>query len=458
MITRHRSLRLVASTLVCLLLSTLALAVTPTAGAAPAVAISSPSEAEATFATKLNQERVSRGLPALVIDTKLAATARDWSSQMNARNSLAHDPGLAADVAAVEPSWQAAAENIGVGYDVQQLHDAFMGSPGHLHNIVGDYNRLGVGVTTNGAKIWVTFRFLRGPAIAGVTGLVTPGVATPLSGDFNGDGRADLFAYGPGSGTDEVWFGNANKTLGQAAVSIVGQYRPAAGDFDGDGRTEILWYAPGSPSDYLWSWNGTSWVSKPMTILGTYAPLVGDYDGDGVDDLLWYAAGSATDYYWYGNRNDTFTSVATAINGSYRPVIGNFDNTAGDDLFWYAPGSASDWIWYSTGARGSYTNNATVVNGLYTAFAANLDGRFGDDIYWYAPGGAADYLWFAGATRSTFTSVQRNVDGYYLPAPGDFDGNHADDIAWFNPSSAAGDPLWWSTAGSTSPTLSSVHG
>ena len=458
MILLRNSLRATSAVLFCLLIATVSLAVIPSAGAAPTAVASSAGEAEATFATKLNQERVKRGLPALVIDTKLAATSRDWSSRMNSAGTLMHDPGLVADIAAVEPAWQGAAENVGAGFNVQQLHDAFMGSPGHLKNIVGNYNRLGIGVATNGSKIWVTVRFLRGPAIAGSTGLVTPGVTTPLTGDFNGDGRQDLLTYGPGSTADELWFGNANQTLRRANVSVVGQYRPVAGDFDGDGRSEILWYAPGAPSDYLWSWNGTSWTSKSLTIVGTYVPLVGDYDGDGVDDLLWYSPGSGADYYWYGNRNDTITSVATSVNGMYRPIIGNLDNTAGDDLFWYAPGSASDWIWYSTGARGQYTNTASVVNGLYTPFTANIDGRFGDDIYWYAPGVAPDYRWFSGATRNTFTASQRNVDGAYLPATGDFDGNQADDIVWFKPSGAAGDPLWWSTAGSTSATQSSVHG
>jgi uncharacterized protein YkwD len=438
-----------------LLLSVMALA--PASPASASVA----STNESAFLTKLNQERTRRGLSALVLDNPLAATARDWSATMNSRNALSHDPGLAADASAVEPSWRAVAENVGVGYSVQQLHDAFMGSSGHRANILGSYNRVGIGVVMNGSKIWVTVRFLRGPTITGTTGLgpppPPPGVRTALVGDFDGDGYGDVLTYGPGSQADELWFGRPDRSHRKVSVAVNGQYRPVAGDFDGNGRTDILWYAPGGTADYRWSWNGSSWTSTPMTVNGTYAPLVGDFEGDGVDDLLWYAPGTGGDYYWYGNRNGSYTSAPTRINGYYRPLVGNLDGVKGDDLFWYAPGSASDWMWYSVGARSRYDNVHTVVNGTYTPFTGDIDGQGSDDIYWYAPGSAGDYLWFTSSVRGRYTSVQRNVGGSYLPVASDFDGNRADDILWFAPSSAEGDPLWWGTPGSKTPTGASLH-
>lgn len=444
--------------LLALLVSVLALAPAAPAQAAP---LSVTSGNEASFLTKLNQERVNRGLSALVLDGPLSNTARDWSANMNARNALSHDSGLAADAAAVEPGWRAVGENVGVGYTVQQLHDAFMGSPGHRANVLGVYNRVGIGVVMNGPKIWVTIRFLRGPAISGPTGLgpppPPPGVRTVLAGDFDDDGYSDILTYGPGTQADELWFGKSDRSMRRGSVAVNGHYRPVAADFNGNGRTDILWYAPGSTADYLWSWNGSGWTSTKMTVNGTYAPIVGDFDGDDVDDLLWYAAGTAGDHYWYGNPNGTFTSVATKINGTYRPVVGNLDGGHGDDLFWYAPGSAGDFIWYSVSARGVYSNVSTSVTGTYTPFTGDLDGQGSDDIFWYAPGAPADFVWFTTSVKGRYTSVSRNVGGSYLPATGDFDGNRADDIMWFTPSSASGDPLWWSAPGSTNPTPSSLR-
>ena len=147
---------------------------------------------------------------------------------------------------------------------MQQLHDAFMGSAGHRANMLNaSYNRVGIGVVLSGGKIWVTVRFLAGPAIAGSTGLgpppPPPGVPTVLTGDFDGDGNDDFLTYGPGSQADELWFGRDDRSLARTSMAVNGQYRPIAGDFDADGMTEILWYVPGSTADPLWDWNGSGW-------------------------------------------------------------------------------------------------------------------------------------------------------------------------------------------------------
>lgn len=414
--------------------------------AAPAAA--SVANDEAAFLTKLNQERVKRGLPALVSDSKLAPTSRSWSSNMGSRNRLYHDPNLAAVAASVEPAWRSVGENVGVGYGVQSLHDAFMASTGHRNNVLSSkFNRVGIGVAYAHGKTWVTVRFLQGPAITGSTGLgpppPPPGVASALTGDFDGDGNDDILTYGPGTAPDELWFGRRDRTFRKVPVAINGHYRPLAGDFDGDGKTEILWYAPGPAADAMWNFDGGRWVSTSISINGAYQPIVGDFDGDGVDDILWYAPGPAADSYWYGQKGGGFVSVPTQINGTYRPFVGNLDGRHGDDIFWYAPGPTPDFIWYSVGARGQYQNVQTQVTGTYTPITGDFDANGTDDIFWYAPGAAPDFVWYTNSTQGYYRSVNRNVNGSYLPAVGDFDNDRLDDIFWYTPSSAVGDPLWF---------------
>jgi uncharacterized protein YkwD len=169
--TPHLLRRLVASSLIALL----AVAVLSSTGSATAssisastatVATSAASDAESSFLGLLNQARAQAGLPAMQGDGALGDTSRSWSANMSARDQLYHDPNLAAAVSSVEPNWRSAGENVGVGYGVQQLHDAFMNSAGHRANVLSPkFNRVGVGVVYNGTKIWVTFRFIEGPTL-----------------------------------------------------------------------------------------------------------------------------------------------------------------------------------------------------------------------------------------------------------------------------------------------------
>ena len=45
--------------------------------------------------------------------------------------------------------------------------------------------------------------FVNGPSIT------INGVYIPLAGDFNGDGKTDIFWYSPGTGGESVWYGAA---------------------------------------------------------------------------------------------------------------------------------------------------------------------------------------------------------------------------------------------------------
>ena len=71
--------------------------------------------------------------------------------------------------------------------------------------------------------------------------------------------------------------------------SVNGVYRPFTGDFNGDGKTDIFWYAPGQTTR-IWYATANGFVQGPSyTIHSRYQPLVGDFDGNGYDDIFWYA-------------------------------------------------------------------------------------------------------------------------------------------------------------------------
>jgi Cysteine-rich secretory protein family len=178
--------RWISALLVAAALAGLGLLTSPTSAAA----LTDPGTAAAQFLVKTNQTRAAAGLPPLVRDGGLDNMAVQWSNHMAGvyasngghiqdpaaptdcnRSALCHRPDLGPALTAVDPGWRKGGENIGVGDDVDGIQNAFVSSPGHYANIVGDYDRVGIGVVTTSDHIWVTLDFMEAAAVSGYTGI-----------------------------------------------------------------------------------------------------------------------------------------------------------------------------------------------------------------------------------------------------------------------------------------------
>lgn len=114
---------------------------------------------EQTFVAKLNEFRAARGLSQLRVREDLAGVARSWAQSMRARGDIAHNPDLTRQAPA---DWDRVGENVGVGGDVQELHDAWVASPTHVRQMLDDrFDAVGVGVVRapEGA-MYVTVNFM----------------------------------------------------------------------------------------------------------------------------------------------------------------------------------------------------------------------------------------------------------------------------------------------------------
>jgi uncharacterized protein YkwD len=112
--------------------------------------------AERGFAKRINQERGGRGM--LRLDPELSKAARLHTREMVKQNKLYHTPSdkLSKRVT----NWTILGENVGVGGDVQGLHEAFMASPAHADNVLYDsFRHMGVGTVKADGKLWVTVIF-----------------------------------------------------------------------------------------------------------------------------------------------------------------------------------------------------------------------------------------------------------------------------------------------------------
>jgi uncharacterized protein YkwD len=114
------------------------------------------------LANQTNGQRWWNGGTPFVLDTRLATIAQAQANEMARTGTLAHRTDLVEQGNAFVPGWRAMAENVGVGATAEQVLEAFMASPGHRANIMGDYNRIGVGVAVDGAgRVWIVQNFAK---------------------------------------------------------------------------------------------------------------------------------------------------------------------------------------------------------------------------------------------------------------------------------------------------------
>ena len=107
----------------------------------------------------INSERASQGLTALVPYWDLEDDAAKQTARQVRQGKIFHTSDLGA---VVESGWSSIGENVGVGPSMSSLHKAFMNSPGHRANILGNYSHIGISAKTDqyGQK-YITVIFMK---------------------------------------------------------------------------------------------------------------------------------------------------------------------------------------------------------------------------------------------------------------------------------------------------------
>ena len=102
---------------------------------------------------RIAQARSSRGLGSLAFAEDLQTVARRHAQRMADQGEPGHNPNLGSEV----QDWEIVAENVGVGPDVDAIHEAFMDSTEHRDIILHpDLTQIGLGVVqTPDGRLWV---------------------------------------------------------------------------------------------------------------------------------------------------------------------------------------------------------------------------------------------------------------------------------------------------------------
>lgn len=113
------------------------------------------SSSERQMHAKVNQARSENGKGRLTLSSSLSRRAHRHSERMADSGSLFHSCLNCGK----RSSPSSMAENVGVGPSLGAVHNALMDSPGHRANILGAFDRVGIGVVRRGDRVWVTELF-----------------------------------------------------------------------------------------------------------------------------------------------------------------------------------------------------------------------------------------------------------------------------------------------------------
>lgn len=217
--------------------------------------------------------------------------------------------------------------------------------------------------------------------------LVNTGISTVHSGDFNGDGHADIvYTSANGQQIEVVLLRNGYRMSSQ--FHSPGSSWPLAGvgDFDGDGKSDLIFRNPVTGQIIYWLMNGTSVKTnsgpKPVSQYW-FIKGIGDVNGDGKDDVVWMNPWTGeqaihlmngTSYTLAGYQ---FVAVAWEIHG-----VGDLNGDGKADIIWRYPLTGQVFIYFMNGGTIASTASYGVAPSWKIRQIGDYDGDGKSDVLW----------------------------------------------------------------------------
>ena len=276
--------------------------------------------------------------------------------------------------------------------------------------------------------------------------------------DFNGDGKADVFWYNDKTGETSAWLIDGDSVISYVSYATVspstGWRIKGFGDFNGDGKTDIFWYNNETGETSAWLIDGGSVISSvsystvsPST--GWILQGFGDANGDGKTDIFWYNKNNGDVSAWLINGSNVtypprYGQVPSSTGWSFKG-FGDADGDGKTDVFWfnYKTGETSAWLINGSNVTypPAYGKVPILGSPTFSVIEWSIEG-FGDfngdrktDIFWYNNNTGETSAWLIGG-NSIISYVSNPIvppsTGWRIKGYGDFNGDRKTDIFWYN--------------------------
>jgi hypothetical protein len=126
-------------------------------------------------------------------------------------------------------------------------------------------------------------------------GVMPSGFHFAATGDFNGDGKTDLLMINDTTHAVSVWQMNGTQVTSTTTVGTInaasGWHFEAVGDFNGDGKTDLFFVNDTTHGAAVWLMDGNQVTASPQIGVinangGWHFADIGDFNGDGKSDLF----------------------------------------------------------------------------------------------------------------------------------------------------------------------------
>jgi len=259
--------------------------------------------------------------------------------------------------------------------------------------------------------------FMDGPNLVGFAFQVT----VPLGGyqivaqaDFNGDGMTDILWRDETTGQNVLWFMNGAVLQSSSLIPSVppggGWTVAGTGDFNCDGKADIFWRNTANGLNSIWLMNGAARLSdnfQPTVPVNWTVAGVNDINGDCKADVFWRDNAGGFNASWLmdgasiiGNIAHFYVTVPPVLG--WTPVaLGDFNGDGKADLFW-RNADGRNLVWFLDGATlASSAPVESLASGQWVpAQIADFNGDGLADIFWRNTTSGLNAIWFmSGASR-----------------------------------------------------------